>query len=250
MNERRTALTGALVALAGSIASGPASLWLVAAIQPQPRWSGTDAFVEAFHPVQSVPYVAGFLLVGGFVMLVAGLHAFAPRSIRGRTATGVAFVSAFASLITLNYAIQTTVVPTLVTASSDTRAVVAWLTMTNPRSVGWVLEMWGYALLGLATWLVAPAFSGHRDRLTRSLFMINGPFSIIGAVATAVRPGWVLEPVGLVAFAAWNVLVVAMTASAAWSLSGRRGGTAYGPLRVVSRRDSRFEEVGVRPAND
>jgi hypothetical protein len=83
--------------------------------------------------------------------------------------------------------------------------------MANPRSLGWGLEMWGYAVLGVATWLTAPVFGNTRTgRWTRAVFVANGPLSIAGAMATALSPGWVLRPVGLGAFAAWNILSVAM----------------------------------------
>jgi hypothetical protein len=109
--------------------------------------------------------------------------------------------------------VQTTTVPALLSDGSSTgQSLAAWLTMANPRSLGWALEMWGYALLGIATWLAAPVFDGGRlEGLTRNLFVLNGPLSVAGGVATALMPGWVLQPAGLVAFGAWNVLIIAMT---------------------------------------
>ncbi len=72
--------------------------------------------------------------------------------------------------------------------------------------------MWGYALLGVATWLCAPVF-GRNSRAARAAawcFVVNGPVSIAGGVATAVTRSWLLSSSGLVVFGLWNLLVVAM----------------------------------------
>jgi hypothetical protein len=83
--------------------------------------------------------------------------------------------------------------------------------MVNPRSLGWALEMWGYAILGVATWLVAPVFAGSvQERTVAWMFVANGPLSVAGGLATALWPGWVMTTPRLIAFAGWNVLVAAM----------------------------------------
>jgi hypothetical protein len=47
-------------------------------------------------------------------------------------------------------------------------------------------------------------------RAARYAFVANGPVSIAGALLTTLLPGWVMNPVGLVAFALWNVLLATM----------------------------------------
>ena len=69
--------------------------------------------------------------------------------------------------------------------------------------------MWGYALLGLATLLLAPVF--NRDwieRTTAWLMVVNGIISIAGGFITAGQPGWVMTIPGLINYIAWNALVV------------------------------------------
>jgi hypothetical protein len=39
---------------------------------------------------------------------------------------------------------------------------VAYLVMSNPISISWTFEMFGYAVLGVATWLIAPTFRDAR----------------------------------------------------------------------------------------
>lgn len=219
----RFALVSALVTLAGIVLSGPVSLALVT-LHPQPSWSGADAFVRAYHPVQTVPFLTGFLLVGGSLSFVAGLQVLAGPELRARAAAALGFASAFAALIFFNYVVQTTFLPALVSRYAPPDApLVAALSLSNPRALGWAIEMWGYAVLGVATWLIAPVFShdGRLGRATAALFVANGPASLAGGVWTALRPGWVMSGIGLIMFAAWNALMLVMVALASVVLRRR-----------------------------
>ena len=186
---------------------------VVNATHPQPRWQGPEIFVRSYHPIQTLPFFLGFLLVSGFIVLVASLHAVARDELCARTGTALVFVAAFGTLVFLNYVLQTTFVPTLVSSYSEENGpLVSAFTMSNPRSLGWGLEMWGYGFLGVATWLVAPVFQGSRlERATYFAFVANGPGSIVPAFLTALLPGWVLTAPGLLSFAIWNLLVVVMS---------------------------------------
>jgi hypothetical protein len=194
------------------VLSGPIAFAVVAATHPQPPWSGAEAFAANYHPIQTLPYFFGFLLVGGFVALVASLHELASTASRARTSIAALLTAAFAAMIFINYAIQTTVVPALLSnGTAENLALAGQLTMANSHSLGWALEMWGYAVLGVATWLVAPVFHSFRfGRPTSVLFVVNAPISVLGAVATAIAPGWVLTVGGLYVFGLWNLLVIAM----------------------------------------
>jgi hypothetical protein len=208
----RTAAVAAALTLAGVVLSGPMGLALVS-FHPQPAWRDAQTFVRAFHPVQTVPFLFGFLLVGGALTLIAALQALAPEPQRARATAALGFASAFAALVTFNYVAQTTFVPALVRGfRAEDGPFIAALSLSNPRSLGWGLEMWGYALLGVATWLVAPVFTGAGTvgRVTAALFVANGPLSLAAALLTALRPGWVMTGAGLAAFAAWNALVIVM----------------------------------------
>jgi hypothetical protein len=220
---RRIAFVSALLAFVGALTSGPVGLWFVGATHPQPTWKDVETFVLAYHPVQSLPFFCGFLLVGAMVALVASLHVLAPPTLRPRTTIAVALTGAFAAMIFVNYAIQTTFVPAMVRNWSLARgSAIDVFTMANPRSLAWALEMWGYAILGVATWLSAPVFAhvakGAWASAAKVSFIANGPVSIAGGVLTALRPGWVEQTAGLAAFAGWNILVFAMTLSAAFAV--------------------------------
>jgi hypothetical protein len=221
---RRDALLAAAITLAGILLSGPVSLALVT-LHPQPAWVDAQTFAHAYHPIQAVPYFTGFLLVGGSLYLVAALHALAPEPLRARATAALAFAAAFAALIFLNYILQTTFVPALARGYSPDRApLIAALAMSNPEAVAWAIEMWGYAVLGVATWLIAPVFAGGSRvaAVTRALFVANGPVSIAGGVFTALRPGWVMSTAGLALFAAWNLLMVVLLAMAILALRSRQ----------------------------
>lgn len=198
--------------LAGSISSGPFALWLVAVTHPQPRWQDASTFVGAFHRVQLLPYVFGIVLIGGFVLLVAALHRSADGRWRSRTTVGVMCAAAFAAMIATNYAIQTTLVPALVRRfTSADGPLIAALAMASPDSLGWTLEMWGYGVIGVATWLVAPVLRQfHGGRIAAALCVANGAISLAGTALTVAAPGWVLTTSGLLLFGAWNVLVAAL----------------------------------------
>jgi hypothetical protein len=217
-------MLGAIVTLAGIVLSGPVSLLLVR-LHPQPGWRGAEAFVRAYHPIQTLPYFTGFILVGGSLFLISALQALAPAAVRARAAAALGFAAAFAGMIFFNYVVQTTFVPALVREyRPEEGPIIAAFSLSNPRALGWGLEMWGYAVLGVATWLVAPAFNdfGRLGRVTGSLFVANGPISILGAVLTARDPGWVLSPAGFVLFGLWNLLMLVMMTLAAFTLSPRR----------------------------
>lgn len=215
----------AAITLVGIALSGPVSLWAVGRVHPQPPWNGPEAFIENYHWVQTLPYWAGYALVAGYTGLIASLHCVAPRSLRARTTAALMFGSAFTAFIFLNYTLQATLLPRLTRHdAADLRPAIALLSMSNPASLGWALEMWGYALLGVATWLVAPTLSRTRlERWASRLLWANGVVSVAGALWAAGDPGWETTPAGMIAFVSWNVLAFAMSAATMVALIQRSG---------------------------
>ena len=214
--EHRAVLRAAALLIAGVVLSGPLALLVVGLVHPQPAWVDAATFARAYHPVQLLPYAGGFALIGGFVLLLASLHTLAPPAARARTTAALVRTAGFAALIVLNYVLQTTFVPALVQPLGPADApLVAAVTMANPGSLAWALEMWGYGVLGVATWLMAAVFTGRGvERVAAAAFVGNGVLSVAGALAMVAWRGWVLGPVGLAGFALWNLLVVGMAALA------------------------------------
>ncbi len=219
------AATAAAVTLVGVLLSGPVSFAIVELTHPQPAWNGAADFVASYHPIQLLPYWTGFVLVVGSALLIGSLHGLTRRPLRARATCALVFVAAFAALIVSNYVVQTTFVPQLVHRSTLARGVVIdTFAMANPTSLAWCIEMWGYALLGVATWLIAPVFDGTRlERATQALFVANGPISIAAAVVTAIAPRWLMTTPGLVSYLLWNLLIAAMTGLAFVALRRRLG---------------------------
>lgn len=208
----RLGVSAAAAVLVGIVLSGPVAVGLVSATHAQPAWQGARAFAHAYHPVQSLPYLGGIVLVIALVMLMASVHEVASARHRARTGAALVFTAAFAALICFNYVVQTTFLPELARHyDADNAAIVAVFSMSNPTSLAWGIEMWGWGLLGVATLLVAPVFRGTAlERATALCFAANGPVSFAGALLTCVRPGWVMTQPGLVAFVLWNLLISAM----------------------------------------
>ena len=219
----RLARLGALLAIAGILLSGPLAAAIIHAIHPQPAWHGTAAFVAAWHPVQLLPYFLGFFFVAGCVVLVVGLHGLAPLERRAACLLGVVASGIGATLVFLNYVLQTTFVPALVRAGQPEQdGLLAALTMVNPASLAWALEMWGYALLGLGPWLAAPVLDrGPQEHAVRWLLAVNGLVGLVGAAVTVAQLDWVLGTTGLLSYAGWNVLFLVTLVLAATALHRR-----------------------------
>ncbi len=63
----------AAVILAGIILSGPVAVALVALLAPQPAWQDTASFIQHYSWLQTLPYLFGFLILGGCVASMASL---------------------------------------------------------------------------------------------------------------------------------------------------------------------------------
>jgi hypothetical protein len=118
-----------------------------------------------------------------------------------------------ASLILFNYICQTTYVPALARAYDPSMApVISALTLQNPHSLSWAVEMWGYACLGAATWFASAVFDGTRlERVISQLMVANGIVSVAGGVITSVNLDWVITAPGFAAYLMWNALMLGLS---------------------------------------
>jgi hypothetical protein len=209
----RLGALGAVLTIAGMIASGPPVFWLMSVLHPTPSWSGPDAFAESAHWTQTIPFFGGFVLLFGYLCVMAALYHLADDASKPRLTLSLIVTAMFATLILFNYVCQTTFVPAL--ARAYDRALgptVSALSLQNPRSLSWAIEMWGYALLGVATWLAAPALgSAPLERVAAGLMVANGVMSLTGAAITAIRLDWVMTNAGIASYLAWNVLMFALS---------------------------------------
>jgi len=202
---------GALISLAGFALSGPIGFLLVHFIQPLPAWTSSLDFIAAYNAWQNIPYFFGFVLVGGMLLLAVAHY----RNTVGESELNkmhvllsVVWTTIFATLIFFNYICQTTFIHHLAThykPGYDT--VIATLSMANPHSLSWAIEMWGYAILGVATWLLS-AYYRDKSKLIYSLLIANGVVSVGSAALFIINDAWLLTTVGLMAYAIWNLLMI------------------------------------------
>jgi hypothetical protein len=202
------------VAIAGMVLSGPVRFLVVSATAPQPPWAGAANFVEHYQSIQAAPFFFAFLITIGFPALHAAVFLTSPPRSRPAALVSLALASAFAALISFNYIAQTTIVPGAVRQGGPGEAAIQLFAMTNPSSVCWAIEMYGYAILGVASLFAAPSFHGPGvHRASSALLIANGVVSVASAGATSHDSRWLMTTIGLVAFIAWNVLAVTMVAA-------------------------------------
>jgi hypothetical protein len=210
MTSTRTDLSlsvaAALVAITAAL-SGPLGFAITLA-RPQPPWSDVHTFAANAHPIQQLPFWIGFLLLASCVLFIARLCALGFDLHRTRALLALVCVSIYGSMIALNYALQTAFVPY---AARTLDPALGYVTMSRGGAPTWVLEMFGYGVLGVATAIAAPIIESGNLRRTwiRRLLVANGVVSVAGAIACAVDLAWVTSLPGLASFFGWNLLFIA-----------------------------------------
>lgn len=193
--------------------SGPVAFLIVNLVKPQPAWSSPAVFAENYGTIQDLPFYFGFLLIGGMLMLAAGHYLnFAEEddAKKFHLLVSLCWTIIFCSLISFNYICQTTFIHNLaLNYKPEYEFAISTFSMSNPMSFCWANEMWGYAFLGIATWLMA-GYYRNKNSFIRSLLITNGIVSLTGAIWTITDVSWVMTTVGLVAYFAWNVLMIAL----------------------------------------
>jgi len=212
MKSKRSLISlGSLTALAGFILSGPVGFLLVQIIQPQTEWKSPADFVANYNSLLNFPYWCGFILVGGMLILAAAhyLNAEEEKPLdKLHILLAVIWTTVFASLVFFNYICQVSFIPHLASHyKSEYDAAISTFSMANPSSLSWCIEMWGYAILGIATWLLS-AFYRDKSKLIYVLLITNGIVSVLSAVLSVIDERWLLTTVGLVSYFLWNLLMV------------------------------------------
>jgi len=110
-NQYKLGIIAALITAVGTLFSGPLAFLAVSSIKPQPAWASPQVFVENFHPIQSVTFYFGFLLITGSILMVAFIH----HQLKDeKTLLAVIFTAIAGGLIFFNYFTEATFVPALV----------------------------------------------------------------------------------------------------------------------------------------
>jgi len=205
--------TGAIVALGGYLLSGPASFILVHLLKPQPPWTSPEVFVKNYSLLQDLPFYFGFFLVGGMLMLSAGHYLAYDKDhpgIKFQLLVSLGLTIVFCALISFNYISQTTFVHNMALHyRPEIDSAISTFSMSNPLSFCWANEMWGYCILGIANIFMA-GYYVHENISIRVLLILNGIISVGSALWTIFDVSWVMTLSGLIAYFAWNVLMIAM----------------------------------------
>lgn len=214
MNSKKELISfGSLVALVGFILSGPVGFLLVQILKPQPPWTSVAVFVANYSPLQNIPYFFGFILVGGMLILVAAHYINADNESefdKLHILLSLVWTTIFSALIFFNYICQTTFIHHLASNyKSEYDTVISTLSMANPNSLGWSIEMWGYAILGIATWLMS-AFYREKNKIVYALLIINGIVSVLSAILFIINADWLLTTTGLIGYFSWNLLMIVL----------------------------------------
>jgi ABC-type Na+ efflux pump permease subunit len=204
---------GAIIALIGYITSGPLGFMLVKLTTPQPDWVSAAEFAANYSFVQDIPYYLGFLLIGGMLMIAAGYYLNYKEEnskIKFQLLLSLLFATVFAALIFFNYICQTTFIRNLAMHyKPENDSIISTFSMANPMSLSWSIEMWGYGILGIATWLMAGYYK-QKNNFIRWLLILNGIVSLLSVAFTISNINWVLTPAGIIAYMLWNILMIVL----------------------------------------
>jgi len=204
--NRKYLVLSAITIIIGIILSGPPLVFLIEHLKPQPDWVDVNTFVLNFHILQTLPYWFGFVLIIGNTLFIVSASRLPSIRDKIHSQLSIICVVIYATLASINYAIQTTAIPAMV---SDSNFILDTFSMVNPTSICWTIEMFAYAILGIAFWLVSVAFQENRILIVIKYLMIfNGVVSVLGILIPVIDPKLLLESESIIGYIFWNLLLV------------------------------------------
>jgi hypothetical protein len=210
----------ALIIIAASLL-GPGWVFVDAAVRHPEPWTDAATWSAGYRWFMAVPPLLGFPLMYGFVLFVAGARRLdEQRGGRVDPVPVLLLTAIYGALVAFNYIANACYVGQ---ASSSDLGAVSTLSMANPRSLCWAIELFAYGILGMVTWLVAPTF--REERAVALLLRTNGVVSVGCAAVALFDLTWVQSPIGLGFYAAWNLLIVVLMVLVARNFRSAPGGT-------------------------
>ncbi|MFN8207527.1 MAG: hypothetical protein U0T82_08985 [Bacteroidales bacterium] len=196
--------------MAGILLSGLLFPVLTQLICPQPSYTSLVQFAEAFHPLQTATFFSGFLLITGSLFTFVSLYFLAGSGRKARALSALVVNLIFSGMVFLNYVLQISYVPYLAHYQPvEADILLPMLTMSNPGSLAWALEMYGWGGIGFSYLLAIPLLEpGGTGKVIRILFALNGGISILGALLTSLDMHWIFSPAGFASLILWNMLVL------------------------------------------
>lgn len=143
-------------------------------------WTGIDAFLASFTPVQMLPVIPSLFLAPAFTALMVSIHSYATEDKKIWSSLGLAFTLIYASMAAMNYMIQ--LLPVWRSINNGETNGLAMYVLGNPHSIFWGLA-YAYIFMNVAMLFSAMVFAGNPlENRIRLLFILNG---VSGAVTLA-----------------------------------------------------------------
>ena len=173
-------------------------------------WTGIDAFLATFQPVQMLPLIPSLLLAPAFTALMVSIHSYAAEDKKIWSLLGLAFTLIYATMAAMNYLTQ--LLPVWRSINNGEADGLAMFVLGNPHSLFWGLA-YAYIFMNLAMLLTAPVFTGNPlENRIRLLFILNGVSGLFTVISAALdSPPFYL--LGSLVF--WCPVFVAATVSVA-----------------------------------
>jgi hypothetical protein len=158
-----------------------ASLSIQSSSQAQ-GWTGIEAFLATFEPIQMLPVIPSLLLAPAFTALMVCIHSYAAEEKKIWSRLGLAFTLMYATMAAINYMVQ--LIPVWRSISNGETDGLAMFVLGNPHSMFWGLA-YAYIFMNLAMLFTAQVFVGSRlEKRLRMLFILNG-------VSVVFTLGWI-----------------------------------------------------------
>jgi len=159
-----------------------------------------DTYAASFSSIQMLPFVPSLILAPVFVVFMLSIYHFATEEKKIWGQLGIAFGVVGASILSLHYYIQLTVVQQ---GLLNNQLEGLWQFATpNPYSLFWTFAALGYGFMGFALSCAALIFEEKSDRPIKWLFIANGFIGIAFLVGNALG----LFIVNILASFVWGVL--------------------------------------------
>ena len=195
---------------------------------PTQGWTGIDAFLAEFAPIQMLPVIPSLFLAPAFTALMVSIHSYAADDKKIWSLLGLAFTLIYATMAAMNYMIQ--LLPVWRSINTGETDGLAMFVLGNPHSIFWGLA-YAYIFMNLAMLLSAQVFGRNPlENRIRLLFILNG-ISGVFTLASALLDSPQIYLIGSLVF--WFPVFTAATASTAWlfNRSVKNERTTQGPMR-------------------
>jgi hypothetical protein len=144
---------------------------------PAQGWSGIDAFLAAFQPIQMLPVIPSLFLAPAFTALMVSIHSYAAQDKKIWGLLGLAFTLIYATMAAINYMIQ--LLPVWRSLDNGETDGLAMFVLGNPHSIFWGLA-YAYIFMNLGMLFCAPVFTGSPlEKRIRLLFILNGASAVV-----------------------------------------------------------------------